>query len=43
MTTLPKKPTNKLNHPAVMLKDIPRGAMTSLARPLESKAKRIGL
>jgi len=40
MTIRPKKPIHSLNHPAVMLKDIPNVAWTSLARPLESEGKR---
>ena len=36
----PKKPMHSLNRPPVMLKDIPRGVMTSLAHPLQSKRKR---
>ena len=40
----PRKPTHSLNrlYPAVMLKDIPSVAWTSLARPLEPQGKRIG-
>jgi len=42
MTIPRKKPIHSLNHPAVMLKDIPNVEWISLVHHLQTEAKRIG-